>query len=109
MPFVNSFTAEQLYSSPTTLRITDTSTGSDSNINARRVYLRQANGEYLVPTGTTTNYIEWAIGTNYIDIDVLNVDYSLEIKVEWIMNTTQRITENNITRITENGDIRITQ
>jgi hypothetical protein len=104
MAFINSFTAEQLYATPTILRVTDTSTGSDTDINARRVYLRQANGQYLVPQGTTTDYIEWAIGTNYIDIDVLNVDYALEIKVQWgIVASSDICTESSIDITTENG------
>jgi len=105
MPFVNSFTAEQLYSSPTTLRITDTSTGSDNNINNRLIFIRQANGQYLVPEGTTTDYIEWRSDDgNVIDIEVLNVDYALEIKVQWGISPSSNIcTELSIDITTETG------
>ena len=113
MPFNPSFTAEQLYETPSILRVTDTSTGGDANIAGRRVYLRKDDGDYLVPNGTTTDYIEWDITESYIDIDVLDKDYALETKVEWIENDptpyTIRITEDGNNRITEDSDTRITQ
>jgi len=105
MPFVQSFTAEQLYATPTILRVTDTSTGSDDNINDRFIFIRQANGEYLVPEGVTTDYIEWRTSEgNIIDIDVLNVDYALEIKVQWGISPSSNIcTQSGVDITTENG------
>lgn len=105
MAFIPSFTAVQLYATPTILRVTDTSTGSDDNINNRLIYIRQANGDYLVPQGITTNYIEWRIDKgNVINIDILNVDYALEIKVQWGISPSSDIcTELGIDIITENG------
>ena len=112
MSFNPSFTAKQLYATPRILRVTDTSTGSDANILGRRVYLRKDDGTYLVPNGTTTDFIAWDIFNSFIDIDVLNIDYALEVKVDWIDDSdlhTIRITQNSNIRITENGNIRITQ
>lgn len=106
MPFIPSFTATQLYATPTILRIVDTSTGSDSNITGRKVYLRQANGSYLVPSGITTDYIDFPLGSDYIDIDVLDVDYALEIKVEWdgnhsflLINSTDKLLINSTSKL----------
>jgi hypothetical protein len=94
-----------LYSSPTTLRITDTSTGSDNNINNRLIFIRKADGTYLVPEGVTTNYVEWrADEGNVIELNVLNVDYALEIKVQWGISPSSDIcTELSIDITTENG------
>lgn len=82
MPLTPLFTVSQ--PNATTIRLTDTSTGSDVAITQRRVYLQQADGGYLVPTGTTTDYVEWDYGDVTIDIDVLNTDYALQILVEWL-------------------------
>lgn len=68
----------------TAIRLTDTSTGNDGDITQRRVYLIQADGSYLVPTGTITDYIYWNYLDTSIDIDVLNKDYALQILVQWL-------------------------
>jgi hypothetical protein len=96
MSFNPSFTAKQLYATPRILRVTDTSISSGSTFSStfdntffevgyighNKVYLRKDDGTYLVPKGVNTDYIEW-VGTPYIDIDVLDKDYALEIKVEF--------------------------
>jgi len=82
MPLTPLFTVSQ--PNATTIRLTDTSTGADAAITQRRVYLQQADGSYLVPTGTTTDYIEWNYLDASIDIDVLNTDYALLILVQWL-------------------------
>jgi len=82
MPLTPLFTVSQ--PNATTIRITDTSTGADAAITQRRVYLQQADGSYLVPTGTTTDYIEWNYLDASIDIDVLTTDYALLILVQWL-------------------------
>jgi len=105
MPFIPSFTATQLYATPNILRIVDTSTGSDIDINDRQIYLRKADGTYLVPQGTKTNYISWLYDDgNVIDINVLNIDYCLEIKIDWGISPSSNIsTESKIDIITENN------
>jgi hypothetical protein len=78
------FTVAQTVGNPSVLVITDTSTGSDGTITQRRVYLQKADGTYLVPDGTTTDYIEWALADTEIEIDALDKDYGLSILVEWL-------------------------
>jgi len=82
VPLTPLFTVSQ--PNATTIRLTDTSTGADAAITQRRVYLQQADGSYLVPTGTTTDYIYWNYLDASIDIDVLNTDYALLILVQWL-------------------------
>lgn len=83
MAFEPSFTAE-LLSDSSSIKITDTSTGTDANITTRRVYLQTATGSYLKPAGTTTDYIEWPLSLGEsITLDVLDVDYALNVLVEW--------------------------
>ena len=94
MPFVASYKYEQLFDTPTVLRITDTSTSKstfssifddtfyqDGFVSTRKIYIRKADGAYLVPKGTETDYIQWDI-VNSIDLDILDKDYALEIKIE---------------------------
>lgn len=87
------FSASQNSGLPSVINLTDTSTGSDTSITKRRVYLLQANGEYLVPSGTTTNYVEWNI-TNVntreplsTQINVLQKDAALSITVQWLTSS----------------------
>ena len=79
-----SFTASQNSGTPSIITLTDTSTGTDVAITQRRVYLLQSNGQYLVPTGTTTDYIEWDIVDPTISLNVLVQDTALSITVQWL-------------------------
>lgn len=82
-----SFSVSQNYGNITVITIEDTSTGSDNTLTSRRVYLRKADGTYLVPSGTTTDYIVWPIGDTTIDISCLDKDYCLDITVQWMTGT----------------------
>ena len=84
MPISPSFTASQNSGTPNLIFLTDTSTGSDVTITKRRIYLLQSNGTYLVPTGTTTDYIEWALVDTTTSLNVLIQDTALSITVEWL-------------------------
>ena len=84
MPISPSFTASQNSGTPNLIFLTDTSTGSDGTITKRRIYLLQSNGTYLVPTGTVTNYIEWALVDVTTSLNVLIQDTALSITVEWL-------------------------
>lgn len=86
MPVTTNFSSSQNYGDITTLTLTDTSTGSGSNITGRLVFIQKYGGSYLVPTGTTTDYVFWPYvsGTgDTIDIDVLDKDYALSISVRF--------------------------
>ena len=84
------FSASQNYGTPNIITLTDTSTGSDATITKRRIYLLQSDGTYLVPTGTTTNYIDWDMTNTTtsepltIALNVLTQDTALSITVEWL-------------------------
>ena len=84
MSFVANFQAEQFSGTPSSFTLTDTSTGSDPSITYRRVYLLQANGSFLVPQGTTTDYIVWDYADASIILDVLAQDTALSITVQWM-------------------------
>lgn len=84
MPLTPNFTVTQIPGSPSVVSIADTSTGSDVSITQRRVYLAKYDGSFLVPSGTSTDYIQWVLADTSIDIDALNKDYALIITVEWL-------------------------
>ncbi len=84
MPLSPNFTASQNSGTPNLIFLTDTSTGSDGTITKRRIYLLQSNGTYLVPTGTVTNYIEWALIDTTTSLNVLIQDTALSITVQWL-------------------------
>jgi hypothetical protein len=80
-----SFTTAQL---PilTSLLFTDTSTGSDGAIVARRIYLQKVDGTYQVPPGTTTTYIPWPLssGATLTVLNVMDIDYAFNTTVDWV-------------------------
>lgn len=79
-----SFTATQTVGEESTVTITEVVVGTDVLVTQRRVYLQTDNGTFLVPDGTTTDYVQWAIADLSIDIDCLDKDYGLRIVVEWL-------------------------
>lgn len=84
MSFTQDFSVVQVVGYPSKIVITDTSTGSDGSIASRRVYLKKADGTFLVPSGTATQYIVWDYADASITIDALDKDYCLLITVEWL-------------------------
>lgn len=84
MSFTPSFTTSQTLGSPSIVNYQDTSVGSDINITQRRVFLNTALATYIVPTGTSTSYIQWGIAQSSIAINVLQVDMCLLVLVEWL-------------------------
>lgn len=102
MPISPNFTATQSGGTPSIFTLTDTSTGTDITITQRRVFLLKADGTYLVPSGTTTNYILWSI-TNVntreplsVDLNVLSEDTALSITVQWL-NASNVVVESKTT------------
>lgn len=78
MAFVPDFVAIQPFGSPNLIEITDLSSGSDSRIVTRRIYVKKADGSYLVDA-TIWDYPNMAIS-----LDVLTKDTACEITVEWL-------------------------
>ena len=84
MPLTPNFSTEQTIGFPSIVTITDDSTGSDVAVTQRRVYLVDSEGEYVVPDGTTTDYVEWDYAETTLDIDCLTADSALDITVHWL-------------------------
>ena len=84
MPITPAFTASQSGLSPTVVTLTDDSTGSDVNITQRRVYFQNAYGSYVVASGTSTQYMPWSYADSSQAFNILTVDLSLAITVQWL-------------------------
>lgn len=84
MAFSPSFTVAQDPINPSNVIITDNSTGSDSNITQRRAFISNSAGTYLVPSGTTTDYIQWAIANLTLTANILTQDTAVFTKIEWL-------------------------
>lgn len=84
MSFVPSFTATQTLGNPSIIDFTDTSSGSDVAIDSRRISLQTAYGTYLNVEGDTSQYIAWALADTEVSEDVLDKDWGLYAKVDWL-------------------------
>lgn len=84
MALTQNFSASQVVGQPSQVVITDTSTGVDAAVVARRVYLKTVNAIYLKLAGTATDYEAWAIANPSITLDVLDKDYCLLVRVDWL-------------------------
>jgi hypothetical protein len=73
-----SFTTSQDAGNITVATFTNTSTGI-AGVTGILLYLRKYDGTYLVPDGTTTDYIFWPAADASIDVDVLDKDYCLDV------------------------------
>lgn len=84
MALTPNFNTYQVVGQPSIIYITDTSTGSDVDVTQRRVYVRKPDGTFLVPDGTSTEYVPWSYALSSISIDALDKDYALVIVVQWL-------------------------
>ena len=84
MAFSPAFTVAQGIDA-TSFIITDTSTGSDGLITDRQIFLQKADGTYLTPTGSTTDYIDFPLsdGSSITLTGILAIDYALSITINW--------------------------
>ena len=71
------FTAAQDAVYPNIVILADTSTGSDSDITSRKVYITDDEGNFVVPGGTTTDYIVWPYSDTTISLNILQYDMAL--------------------------------
>lgn len=78
------FSVAQTPLNPSLVIFTDTSTGSDPSITGRRIYVTDSNGNPVVPSGTTTNYITWILATNPLSVNLLTQDLAVNIRVDWV-------------------------
>lgn len=84
MPLTPNFSVSQTGLSPSVVTLTDDSTGGDVSVTQRRVYFQTSTGDYLVQSGTTTQYEPWSYADSSASFDILSTDQSLSITVQWL-------------------------
>src|SRR5687768_17098244 len=85
MPLTVDFTVSQAAGLPSELTLTDTSTGSDAAVTQRRIYIQTDTGSFLVESGTSTEYENWALPlATAITLDLLDKDRAVQITVQWL-------------------------
>lgn len=103
-----SFSASQDVGNITVATFTDTSTGLVS-VTGRLIYLRKYDGTYLVPDGTTTDYVFWPAADTSIDIDVLDKDYCLDVTVYWYSGSTAAYSDTSLVLFTAYSELCLRQ
>ena len=91
MAFEGNYTLSQL--SPSSIELVDTSTGSDTNLTGRRIYLYQYNNTTIVPSNNPSGqaWIDWDINDTSITLDdILDTDYCLNVTVVWVSSSPQQ-------------------
>ena len=110
MSLTPNFSTSQPSGTLTSCTITDTSTGTDGTLTGRIVRFRKYDGTYLVPTGYTTNFVAWPIGSTSLTItNLLDQDYCLDITVTWYAGSTSAYTKTILTLFTGYGDLFLRQ
>jgi len=86
MSLTPNFSATQLIGDLTKVSLSDTSTGSDGAITARRVSFRLANGNFLTESGTATTetFIAWPYADTTKIFTVLQKSQASSVKVQWL-------------------------
>lgn len=86
MALSENFTSSQTLGAPNEITLTDTSTGTDAAVTARRITLTDFVGDTYVQDGTETSYEVWDDfpSTTTKTLDVLTRDRALYIKVDWV-------------------------
>lgn len=80
-----SFSTNQVVGAPQNVVLVDSTTGSDVSAVSRRVSYQTAISTYLVPDGTTTNYIEWPLADgNTLTSDILATDQALNVTLAYV-------------------------
>lgn len=84
MPLTASFSMSQSALAPNIVVATDSSTGSDVAVTQRRIFVVDTESEYYVPSGTTTDYSQWAYADSTISLNILTTDIAASVTVQWL-------------------------
>lgn len=82
--FTPAFTASQTPFNAALIILNDVSVGSDINITQRRIIFTDSQGNNIVPSGTVTTYVPWALADTSITVNLLTTDQSLNVLVQWL-------------------------
>lgn len=79
------FSASQTYGNPSTVTLSDDHTGIDAAVTGRKIYITDAAGNPVVPSGNPSSiFVLWPLADGLtIDLDILANDLALKIIVTW--------------------------
>lgn len=80
---VASITVAQSAITPESFTVTDTSTNVTGTITKRRIYVQDAQGNYLTGNGTV-DYDDWALINLSITLSFLTGNTAVNIRVDWL-------------------------
>jgi hypothetical protein len=86
MAFSPSFQSSQQIGLPSTITLTDNSTGSDGAIASRVVFITDVANNYYTASGvfTTPTSTAWVLSNSSISINFLTQDMALQVLVQWL-------------------------
>jgi hypothetical protein len=85
MSFVAAFLTTQTQGVPASVNFKDVSTGSDTNIVSRAIYIQTSSGSFLVTSGVSTQFNVWALNVNPITLsNILTSDTAAIVTVQWL-------------------------
>jgi len=89
------FSSSESLASNNLVTFTDTSTGVDSGLTIRKIFVRLANGNWLTTAGesTTSASEDWAIGDVSITLDLLTQSTTANVTVQWLTGSTVTYTK----------------
>ena len=87
MALTVNFSTDQTFGTFGDILFIDTSSGIDVVVVSRRIYIQKSDGDFLVESGTTTEYELWADfpATTTITLsDILSEDCACKVVVQWL-------------------------
>lgn len=85
------FTTSESLGTLSDVTFTDASQGSDNTLTIRKIYVRLANGNYLLQGGnqvSTRTAIDWSINDISTTIDLIRVSTTASVQVDWMNGST---------------------
>jgi len=96
MPLSADFSSTESLTTLSNVRFLDISTGTDLGLTERRIYVRLANGNWLLENGvqsSTEAYTTWAIADLSLTVSLLTQSTSASVRVDWMTGSTVTYTK----------------
>jgi len=92
MPITNAnFTTSESLGTPSDITFVDSSVGSDNTLTVRKIYIRLANGNYLLSGGaetSTATAIDWPINDVSITLTLISQSTTASVRIDWLAGST---------------------
>ena len=85
------FTTSESLGTPSNITFVDASVGTDNTLTIRKIYVRLANGNYLLSGGTETSTataIDWPISDVSIVLTLISQSTTASVRVDWLASST---------------------